>query len=249
METSDVLLPTLRRAAQDLVAQRTIRDLELTLDAIVNAAVQTVPGADDGGVSFTDGGTVTSRSPTSDAVNRLDRLQSELHEGPCISAIDDAPEDGIVLAGDLDGDDAHRWPRFAPQAVEAGYGSILSVGLDAGPGARAALNLYSAQPHAFAVDARITAGLFGVQAALLLYGSTQAGVLVRAVDSRDVIGQAKGILMERFGVDDDEAFQMLVRSSQDINMKLVDCARWLQKEAIEHRRRSRETTDNIDNDN
>ena len=92
---------------------------------------------------------------------------------------------------------------------------------------RAALNLYSATSDAFDDDARTMAGLFGVQASLLLYGSSTATNLQRAVDSRDLIGQAKGILMERFGVDDDAAFQMLVRSSQDTNMKLTAVAQWL----------------------
>jgi AmiR/NasT family two-component response regulator len=71
------------------------------------------------------------------------------------------------------------------------------------------------------------AGLFGTQAGLLIYGSNQAVHLQYALESRDLIGQAKGILMERFKVDDSAAFEMLVRSSQDTNIKLVDVARWL----------------------
>jgi AmiR/NasT family two-component response regulator len=66
---------------------------------------------------------------------------------------------------------------------------------------------------------------------MLLYGSRQATLLQRAVDSRDLIGQAKGILMERFGVGDEAAFQMLVKSSQDTNMKLTAVARWLTESA------------------
>jgi len=92
---------------------------------------------------------------------------------------------------------------------------------------RAALNLYSAEVDAFDESARTLAGLFGLQAAVLLYGADQASHLSLAVESRDLIGQAKGILMERFDVDDQTAFQMLVRSSQDTNVKLIDVARWL----------------------
>jgi hypothetical protein len=76
-------------------------------------------------------------------------------------------------------------------------------------------------------SARTVAGLFGVQAGLLIYGATHAAQMSRALNSRDVIGQAKGIVMERFGVEGDQAFEMLVRSSQDSNIKLVDIARWL----------------------
>jgi hypothetical protein len=92
---------------------------------------------------------------------------------------------------------------------------------------RAALNLYSATPDGFDAEARTLAGLFGIQAALVLYGSQQAAHLQNAVDSRDLIGQAKGILMERFSVDDEAAFQMLVKSSQETNMKLTALAQWL----------------------
>ena len=135
--------------------------------------------------------------------------------------------DGVVLVHDLAADDAQRWPRFAPRAVDAGFRSILSIQLSLEEDTRAALNLYSAGPHVFDVESRQTAGLFGVQAAVLLYGNAQAQHLKRAVDSRDLIGRAKGVLMERFTTDADGAFQMLVRSSQDTNMRLVEVARWL----------------------
>ncbi|MDD7969071.1 ANTAR domain-containing protein [Actinomycetospora lemnae] len=241
MEVVESLLPILRRAAGDLMRQRSIRDLEKTLAGIVHAAVDTVPGADAGGLSITEDGRVTARTPTSGSVTKLDQLQSDLHEGPCITALEDPSEDGLVLADDLAGADAARWPDFAPHAVEAGYRSVLSTRLCTdGRGMRAALNLYGGRPHVFDANARLTAGLFGAQAAILLYGSQHATNLMRAVDSRDVIGQAKGILMERFDVDEDDAFQMLVRSSQDTNMKLVDVAQWLRRETAERRRMARD---------
>ena len=112
---------------------------------------------------------------------------------------------------------------------------MMSVQLSLHGRRRSALNLYSRDPGVFDASAELTAGLFGVQAATLLHGADHAADLGHALASRDVIGQAKGILMERFTVDDDEAFHMLVRSSQDTNMKLVEVSRWLQGEA----RRSR----------
>jgi hypothetical protein len=111
--------------------------------------------------------------------------------------------------------------------VEAGYRALMSTQLSIEGGVRAALNLYSATPDGFDAEARTLAGLFGIQAALVLYGSTQTVHLQHAVDSRDLIGQAKGILMERFSVDDEAAFQMLVKSSQETNMKLTAVATWL----------------------
>jgi hypothetical protein len=81
--------------------------------------------------------------------------------------------------------------------------------------------------NTFDESARTTAGLFGLQAALLLYGANHARHLSQALESRDLIGQAKGILMERFRVNSEQAFRMLVSSSQDTDIKLVEVARWL----------------------
>ena len=103
----------------------------------------------------------------------------------------------------------------------------MSTQLSVDGGVRAALNLYSAEPDAFDDEAQTLAGLFGIQAAMLLYGANTAIHLQRAVDSRDLIGQAKGLLRERFKVDDEGAFQMLVKSSQETNMKLTAVAQWL----------------------
>ncbi|MEJ2871908.1 GAF and ANTAR domain-containing protein [Actinomycetospora sp. OC33-EN08] len=230
---NEEMLRCLRVAARELASKRSIRDLQLTLAHIVEAAVETIPPVEAGGISLTEDGGVTSQHPTSEAVRELDGLQSRLQEGPCITAMIDPPEDGIVVALDLGGKDAERWPGFAPTAVEMGLRSLMSTQLSSEGGPRAALNLYAAEPEAFDAEARLMAGLFGVQVAMLLYGAEQARHLQQAVDSRDLIGQAKGILMERFALDDDGAFRMLVRSSKDTNMKLVEVARWLHDEATQ----------------
>jgi hypothetical protein len=221
----------LRQAARDLAGRRSIRDLEETLGQIVASAVKTIPGVDAASISMTEDGRIETRHPTSEDIRKLDETQSQLHEGPCISAITDPPESGLVVAEDFAGPDAERWPSFAPRAVEAGYRALMSTQLSIDGGVRAALNLYSRGANAFDEDPRTLAGLFGAQAALLLYGAVQAGHLVKAVDSRDLIGQAKGILMERFSVDDEAAFQMLVQSSQTTNMKLTAVAKWLTHDA------------------
>jgi GAF domain-containing protein len=217
----------LRAAARALARRPGIRDLEETLRQIVTSAVVTVPGADAGSISMTREARVETRHPTSDAIRALDEGQSELGEGPCISAIEDPPASGVVVAQDFAGEDAQRWPRFAPRAVEAGYRALMSTRMATDDSLRAALNLYSATPHAFGDDDRVLAGLFGVQAGLVLYGAQQVQHLQRAVDSRDLIGRAKGVLAERFGVDDESAFRMLVTSSQETNMKVTAVAQWV----------------------
>ncbi|WP_274284981.1 GAF and ANTAR domain-containing protein [Actinomycetospora lutea] len=226
----DELVVALRRASRVLVEQRSIRDLEETLGLIVSAAVDTIPGVDAGSISITEHGRIETRHPTSDAIGKLDDQQSELREGPCIEAIEDPPETGVVVACDFAGADAERWPRFGPLAVEAGFRALMSTQLTATSSMRAALNLYSHREDAFDEHARTLAGLFGSQAALLLYGSDHMTHMQRAVDSRDLIGQAKGILMERNKIDDEAAFQMLVRTSQDTNLKLTHVATWLTRD-------------------
>ena len=126
-------------------------------------------------------------------------------------------------------------PGSPPVAVEQGYRALLSTQLRVAARPRAALNLYAHDAGVFDEHARILAGLFGAQAALLFYGAENAGHLQRAVDSRDLIGQAKGIIMERFTLDDDGAFALLVQSSQETNMKLVEVARWLVSEVVGRR--------------
>jgi len=92
---------------------------------------------------------------------------------------------------------------------------------------QAALNLYSTTADAFDEQARTLAGLFGIQAALLLHGTDVASHLQYALAGRDAIGQAKGILMERFEIGEEAAFPMLVRSSQETDLKLTAIATWL----------------------
>jgi hypothetical protein len=238
MITNEELLVTLRCAAHALRSQRSLGDLQLTLGHIVNSAVETVPGVVAGGISLTGGSVIWAGDPPHAAVTELEALQSCLQEGPSITAIRAAPTDGVVVAQDLAGADGDRWPEFAPKAVEAGYPAMMSTQLSTDGGLRAALNLYADKPHIFNAEAQLIAGLIGIQAEMLLCGAEEAQHLNRAIKSRDLIGQAKGILMERFGIDPDEAFQMLVRSSQQTNLKLVDVAQWLRSRAPSQRARA-----------
>jgi hypothetical protein len=235
---NDILVEALRSAARTLVDRRSLTEFQDTLTDIVASAVETIPGVDAGGISIYDGRRITSRSPTAISIGELDQWQSRLDEGPCIDAAKNHPEHGSVVATDLAGVDAPRWPNFAPRAVAQGYRAMLSTQLSADSGLNAALNLYSRQTGGFDTDTRLTAELFAVQAAMLIYGSKQASGLASAIESRDVIGRAKGILMERYTVGDDEAFQMLVRASQSTNLKLVDVAEWLNRDAADRRARN-----------
>lgn len=221
------LIDALSASARALAHAGTLPDLDETLSRIVHSAAETVPGAVAGGITLSRRGQIESRTPTTEAVGRLDRLQAELGEGPCVTAADDDGAGDVIVAHDLAGADASRWPRFAPSVVAEGFRSMLSTRMTSDGGWDAALNLYAPEPHVFDAHAEATAGLFALQSTLVIHGSDQAAGLGRALETRDLIGQAKGMLMERFGVNGDQAFRMLVTSSQQANVKLVDVARWL----------------------
>ena len=225
----DSLVAALRLAAHDLLSDRAVEHHPYEgMDQILTAAIATVPGAAVGGISITEHGVVDSPAVTSDDVRALNELQTRLQEGPCFTAVDDPPADGVVVAQDLTRDpDAGRWPRFAPQAVTHGYRALLSTELSLRGTRRVGMTLYSDQPEAFDDTARTLAGMSAVQAALVVSGADRAAHLQRAVDSRDLIGQAKGILMERFTISADSAFRMLVRASQDTNVRLLNLAHLL----------------------
>lgn len=222
----DTLVAGLRLAAHDVLSDDAGEHHPADgMDQILTAAITTVPGAVVGGISVTDRGVVASPAVTGDDVRLLNELQTRLREGPCFTAVDDPPEDGVVVAQDLARDP--RWPRFAPRAVAHGYRALLSTELSLRGTRRVGMTLYADRPEVFDDTARTLAGLSAVQAALVVGGADRAAHLQHAVESRDLIGQAKGILMERFAITADRAFDMLVRASQDTNLKLVDVARLL----------------------
>ncbi|WP_243789357.1 GAF and ANTAR domain-containing protein [Saccharopolyspora gloriosae] len=217
------LMTALSSAAQHLTGSRTGSEEE-TLALIVAGAIQTVPGVEHAGVSLLRAdGSIVSYTPSAEAVAEVDQLQSTYREGPCVTALWD---EHTVIVDDLV-NETDRWPRFAPAAAAHGIGSMLSFQLFARENTLGALNLYSTEPHGFTADSQALGSLFAAHAAMALGESQHVAQLQQALTSRDVIGQAKGILMERFGLDAKEAFAMLVRSSQETNMKLVDVAGWL----------------------
>jgi len=201
-----------------------VKSVEETLSLIIEAAVDTSPATDLAGVILLEGrGKITSPATTDEVVNELDRVQAEHDEGPCVESIYD---EELVLVDDI-GEHLDRWPHFARRALDLGVHSSLSFQLFSEAKRAGSLNLFSRRAHAFGEEDRVLGALFANQAGLALRGAQRIAQLDQAVASRDLIGTAKGILMERFGIGDDEAFQRLVRSSQETNIKLVEVARWL----------------------
>jgi transcriptional regulator with GAF, ATPase, and Fis domain len=190
------------------------------LDELVRAAVALIPGVDEGSIRVVmDRSAVTSQSPSGDLPQRVDALQEELGEGPCLDA---AFDQQTVRVPDM----AHeeRWPRFAAAAAEAGAASMLSFQLYVEKDNLGALNLYSYRPDAFDDESEHVALMFASHAAVAFADAQRIDQLNHKAATRDLIGQAKGILMERYNINADRAFAVLVRVSQHNNRKLRDVA-------------------------
>lgn len=156
---------------------------------------------------------------------QADQLQYDLAEGPCLDAIW-AHETFHIE--DLAADE--RYPRWSFAVTEqTGIRSSLSLQLFTDPeqGSLGALNLYAAEPRAFDADTRGAALAFAAQAAVALRSASTEEHLRSAMSTRNVIGQAQGILIERFKITPDQAFKLLTRLSQDSNVKLHEVARRL----------------------
>ena len=118
-----------------------------------------------------------------------------------------------------------RWPQYSPAAVELGILSGLSFKLYTAERTAGALNLFSKHPQVWDTEAETIGTVLAAHAAAAILASRQGQQLEAALSTRDRIGQAKGIIMERFGVDDVRAFEMLRQLSQDANIRLVDIAK------------------------
>ena len=146
--------------------------------------------------------------------HHADRLQTQLGEGPAFS--DDW--DQTLRLGDLALE--RRWPRWTKGLAELGVASLLAVSLAPESKRIGVVTLYSAEPRRFDDDDAAFAHLFARHAAIALASSERETNLKIALDARKLIGQAQGILMERFKIDDGEAFEVLKRYSQNHNQKL-----------------------------
>ncbi|WP_020659575.1 ANTAR domain-containing protein [Amycolatopsis benzoatilytica] len=201
------------------------------LQLVVDATASLVPEADLVSITLlAPDGRFHTAAYTDPAAADLDRLQYELGEGPCHDA---AQPDSAEFVECADLRAAPMWPDWAPAAAGDGWRSVLATALadEALTRFSGALNLYSRSPGGLAGADRDILLLLASHAALAVAGTDaltrdelHQAQLRTALDSRDVIGQAKGIIMARRGLDADEAFDLLRRTSQELNVKLVHLA-------------------------
>jgi hypothetical protein len=202
--------------------------LDTTLLVMVSTAVQFIPGVEHAGLTIFSQGRVDAPLglgyATSDLARGIESAQYEAEDGPSLEAVCRRTTIGVV-----DSCAEERWPAFTAQARAWGVRSMLCLPLDAGDrdGGRYSLNLYSGRVAAFEGYAEDVAQLFSVHAHLAVRHVTQTDQLHAAIATRDVIGQAKGILMQRYKITADQAFRVLKHVSAETHTKLRDVAEQL----------------------
>jgi len=195
-------------------------DPDATLVEVVRAAVEMIPGCDEGSISVVLGHRKTFSQAASGELPRVvDELQESLGEGPCLDA---AYEQESVRVPDMATE--QRWPKFTAAALAAGAAGMLSLQLYVEDENLGALNLYSRSAWAFDDESEHVGLMFAAHAAVAYAASQTQAKLTRTVATRQLIGMAQGILIERHKLTPDQAFALLVRVSQHRNTKLRDVA-------------------------
>jgi len=220
MPATQELAATFADIARELEAQG---DVKQTWQRVVELCPETLPACEHASVSVVHGRRVRTEAATSDGPRHADMLQSETGEGPCLDA---SYDHATVACGDLANDE--RWPQFGPRAVEAtGLRSMLSFRLFVEGETIGALTLYSGEADAFVEWDTEVGRIFATHVAVAAAGARrreEAAQLHMALDSNRRIGAAVGIVMISSNCTEEEAFEVLRRASQRLNVKLRDVA-------------------------
>jgi ANTAR domain/GAF domain len=189
--------------------------IEDTMALLTHAACQNVPSVDYASITIrhSDGRLETVGS-TGEMPTASDELQYRYREGPCYEAVTDGMP---TVTGDVAVDP--RWPRYGPKAAELGVTSQFALEIFDRKDSRGALNLYARERNAFDGEDDLVR-LFGVFAATVLGYAREVDQLKSALSTRAEIGRAVGIIMERYGLSQERAFEFLIRISQTGNIKL-----------------------------
>ncbi|HEY2205212.1 MAG TPA: GAF and ANTAR domain-containing protein [Pseudonocardia sp.] len=209
----------LAEMARDLLAQGSVRE---TLDRIVHHAVELVDGCEAAGIMVLRDGRVETLAASDNVVVASDRIQAEVGEGPCFDATRKQRE--VYRIADFTTTEP-QWPRFAPKAAELGVGSMMGFLLYTRERNNlGALDLYSSRPHAFTEECEHVGWLLASHAAVGMAAAEHVAHLHEALDSRQMIGEATGIVMARYGLTESDAFDRIVKASQNTNTKVRDLA-------------------------
>jgi GAF domain-containing protein len=197
-----------------------LRKVDEVLADVTTTAKELISGVDIAGVLLVGkAGSFETLAPTNDLMFKLDELQMRYLEGPCVTA---ALSEIVVRTDDFRNEP--KWPNYSPEVVQLGVLSGLSFKLYTADRTAGALNLFGYEPMLWDTEAETIGMVLAAHAAAAILASREGDQLQSALSTRDRIGQAKGIIMERFKIDDVQAFGMLRQLSQDTNTKLIDIA-------------------------
>jgi GAF domain-containing protein len=223
-ETSDELSAVLRELGAVVLATETV---ETIIELVITSAVATIRTTAGAGVTLVDARGTRSLAASDALVEQADLLQYQLDDGPCLTAW---REQVTVRIDDVADED--RWPQWCAAAGELGIRAMLGVPLATGGTSVGAIKVYSTQPGAYDGHDEHVLTLFAQQAAILLVNAQTladarrlSSELSDALASRDIIGQAKGVLIAQGAADEHAAFTMLVSASQRTHTKLHEVAR------------------------
>jgi transcriptional regulator with GAF, ATPase, and Fis domain len=217
--------------------------LERLLQNVVELTREAVTTADAVSITMADNGGFRTSNYTAPEALAIDQAQYEENDGPCLEAVRSVRQVEMVVHSDRE-----HWPLVRARAADLGMARVLSTPMRRGSDAIGALNIYSRSDGGLGENAQRTAQIIGDHAAILV-GDAQALIgannlneqLRAALASREIIGEAKGIIMERQTCSREEAFDILRRASQRENRKLRDLAEELVLK-VEARRRSQRGT-------
>ncbi|TDD60638.1 ANTAR domain-containing protein [Kribbella antibiotica] len=197
--------------------------VDLTVEAVVQFALQAVWCTYASVVLVGRGRKPQIMALTDPRLAKLDETQIQAADGPLLTVIRDQ---AALLIPDIAAD--RRWPgAWADALIGEGIRSAIHLPLLVGGSARAVLSLYSGEPNGFDTDDLAVAHILADHAAVAIAGARREVDLAHAADARNLVGQAIGILMERYDLDNARAFAVLKRYSQDNNRKLRDVAQEL----------------------
>jgi ANTAR domain len=213
-------------AMVDLAERLTMApDLMTSAKVVAEAAVALVPGVQDASVSLAGRGVGIETLASAGSLPELtDAAQVQCGEGPCIQA---AWVDKVARLDDTETDTT--WPEFSRRALALGVRSMLSFQLSLPRGDEdddriGAINTYAMHPHAFGAESERIGRILAVHASVGIGSAEREEQLRAALDSRDLIGQAKGLIMAQQQVSADHAFALMVRQARDTNTRLRDLA-------------------------
>lgn len=197
-------------------------DADEVIGDLTRHAITDIPGSQYAGITVTTGRRrVETPASTHEYPVLLDKIQQRYLQGPCFAAA--ANHHPVVRVDDLTTE--QRWPEYCRDALTSTpVRSILSFQLFTTQQTMGALNVYAETANAFDDRAEEIGIVYATHTALVWDSVLRENQFRSALASRDIIGQAKGMIMERFDIDALRAFQMLKQLSQEANVPITDIA-------------------------